>query len=269
MKKLLSICLIGLMACFVVAALVVGCGTVASSGGSTLTDPGRITSPEVTVSLNPSYASGAVTLNLSSIIVSDEAIDLTEGMFKVFAGTNPGALTSWDSITFTFIDTTSEHTPVDVAFILDNTGSMASRINTVKNSISVFAATLEAADLDVRFAGCAFGDYSTEKATMGAYSKEFAAIDFDTTTATSTASSVITTSVTTSGALAEWLDSFSLYSGHDGAENPLDSVMYAYNNFAWRAGAQKVFIVVTDIYCHQTNWTGDSTCDYVNYPNGI
>ena len=51
--------------------------------------------------------------------------------------------------------------------------------------------------------------------------------------------------------------------GGDGPENPLDAIMYAYNNFSWRSGAQKVFIVITDINAHQSveaDTSSDNKC---------
>ncbi|MFH2033430.1 MAG: hypothetical protein ABIJ26_01820, partial [Candidatus Margulisiibacteriota bacterium] len=45
----------------------------------------------------------------------------------------------------------------------------------------------------------------------------------------------------------------------------LDGVMDAYRNFSWRSTAQKIIIVVTDIYAHQVNATTPSA----NYPSGV
>ena len=248
------------VACVVLVAGLYGCTTTTTS---TTKDPGRLTTSEVTVTLTPSYSDGAITLNLSSVIISGDAVTLTEDMMDIFAGDDASEITDWDSISFTIIDTSTSQTPVDLCFILDNTGSMAGRIEAVKTTISSFAASLEAAGVDVQFAACAFGDYTTTKATMGAQPVEFAAIDFDTSTSTMTA----ITAVTTAGALADWLDGLSGWYGYDGPENPLDPIMFAYNNFSWRTGAQKIFVVVTDIECHQTNYTGLASYEYVNYPS--
>ncbi|MBU1027323.1 MAG: VWA domain-containing protein, partial [Candidatus Margulisbacteria bacterium] len=155
-RFVLGLLVIGLVGASIFSIVMSGCGKVTTT--ATVTDPGRLTTPEVTVTLTPSYSDGEITLNLSSVIVSGEAIDLSSDMLNIFAGSDPAAITDWGELSFSIIETSTERMPVDLCFILDNTGSMASRIQAVKDSISAFTATLETAGLDVRFAACAFGD---------------------------------------------------------------------------------------------------------------
>ncbi|MFH1617936.1 MAG: vWA domain-containing protein [Candidatus Margulisiibacteriota bacterium] len=258
-KKFVYVLTVAFLA--VAVAGIFGCTTTTSS--STTKDPGRLAStPEVTTVLTPSYSGGTVTLSMGSIIVSGSVVTLTSDMMKIFIGTTPSDITSWDSVTYTISTTTSQ--PIDIVFVLDNTGSMASRIQTVKDSISAFAASLEADGVDARFAGVVFGDYSSTKSNMGSYSKEYESLDFDNTTSSEAVVSNVLPLVN-AGQLDSWLDSITGYSGNDGAENPLDGVMDAYRNFSWRSTAQKIIIVVTDIYAHQVNATTPSA----NYPSGV
>ena len=176
-KKFIYVLTVALLA--VAVAGIFGCTTNTSS--STTKDPGRLAStPEVTTVLTPSYSGGTVTLSMGSIIVSGSVVTLTSDMMKIFIGTTPSDITSWDSVTYTITTTTSQ--PIDIVFVLDNTGSMASRIQTVKDSISAFAASLEADGVDARFAGVVFGDYSSAKTNTGSYKKEYEALDFDNVT---------------------------------------------------------------------------------------
>ncbi|MFA4906146.1 MAG: vWA domain-containing protein [Candidatus Margulisiibacteriota bacterium] len=244
-----------------VGVSIVGCAKLASTFTSTK-DPGRLTSPEGTVSAVATYSGGKVTVNLSSLIISGEVKTLDKDRLKVFssitAPTTSVPITGWDSLDFSFVESSTERLPADVVFILDNTGSMSSRIVAVKNSIAGFAATLEAAGMDVAFGAIAFGDYSKTKSAMAGQPVEFSSLDIDGTTTTD-ASATSTTNATT---LATWLNALSGFNGYDGPENPLDALKYAYSHFHWRSGSQKIFVLITDIECHM------NIPDSGNYPSG-
>ncbi|MCX5748988.1 MAG: VWA domain-containing protein [Candidatus Saganbacteria bacterium] len=185
--------------------------------------PGMVTSPEAVVSGAATVSGGTVTLNLGSIIVSGEALSgLTAANFKIYVGTGTD-VTKYTEVTPTVTSTTTSK--IDMVFILDRTGSMGRTITGCKNSIVAFASTLDAAGADVKFGVVAFGDTPSEQMNIAL-------------PASSTQVQTFLATVTASG-------------GGDGPENPLDSIMYAYNNYTWRAGAQKVFIVLTDACAHQ------------------
>ena len=43
-------------------------------------------------------------------------------------------------------------------------------------------------------------------------------------------------------------------------ENPLDAIMYAWNNFSWSSDNDRIIIVITDIYAHQSTDTSEGSC---------
>jgi hypothetical protein len=112
-----------------------------------------------------------------------------------------------------------------IVFVLDNTGSIAGRIQAIKDSISAFALTLEAAGLDARFGVISFGDITTESESLDLPA--------------------------TAEAVSTWLDALSGVNGNDTPENALDAVMKAHNDFSWRSGTQKIFVLIIDTVCHQ------------------
>lgn len=234
---------LGFLLIAVVVASSFGCATT-SSGGKV--DPGILTTEAVVISGSASYSGGTVDLSLGALIVSGEAITVEASKFSIFVGKSGTATSEWKSVDFT-VPGSDTKKPIDIAFILDNTGSMSGRIKAVKDSIAAFAASLEAGGVDATFGAVAFGDYSVSKEAMKGQVVEFD--DIDLTNATS---------------LGAWLNALPNWYGYDGPENPLDSVMSAYNNFTWRSGAQKVFVVITDVNCHQvaSNEYGNA-----NYPS--
>jgi len=209
------------------ASVLTGCNAVSSTTSSidtTGADPGLLTSPKAALSGTATASGGTVTIGLNSILVSGEPISgLSGSKFKIFVGTSSSEVTGFTGVKGSLATTTSSK--IDMVFILDNTGSMSGRIKAVKDSVIAFTASLEAAGANVKFGVVSFGDDLTEQSTL-----ELPA----------TATQVKT-----------WLDALVGVGGGDIPENPLDSIMYAYNNFTWRSDAQKVFVLITDASCHQ------------------
>jgi hypothetical protein len=118
-------------------------------------------------------------------------------------------------------------TLMDVVFVLDNTGSMTERIKTIKNSISAFAEDLAVGAVRTSFGVVSFGDTPAEQSSLDTPS--------------------------TAEELSAWLEALASVDGGgtDYPENPLDSILYAYDNFKWRTGARKCLVVITDWPCHQ------------------
>jgi hypothetical protein len=121
---------------------------------------------------------------------------------------------------------------LDVVFVLDNTGSVSECIATIKDSISAFAADLAGEAVQASFGVVSFGDTPAEQSSLDTPS--------------------------TAEELSAWLGKLAGVNGGatDFPENPLDSIIHAYDNFRWRAGAQKCLVVITDYTCHQA---GDGT----------
>ena len=227
-KKVLFSLFIFLSLIAVVAST--GCNVVATvtTTDATGTDPGRVTTPLAAVSGTVTKSGSTFTVNLGSIIVSGTPVEgLTASKFKIFIGGVASVDSTYTPVATTITSTTASK--IDMVFIMDNTGSMSSRIKSVKDSISAFATSLEAAGADVKFGVVSFGDNLTEQSTLDC---------------------------TTAANVSTWLNALSGVGGGDIPENALDSIMYAYDNFTWRSGAQKVFVTIIDTCTHQT---GDGT----------
>jgi len=224
LKKSLYVLLGVLLIGFVVA----GCGKTDSALTATVTDVTTVGSSKATLSGALSYSSGGAEINLNAIIISGDAVTLGASRFMIRVGKDSTTITSAPSVEITLPPASSR--PMDMVFIMDNTGSMSSRIIAVKNSIASFAASIEAAGINVKFGVVSFGDDPSETSTLNL---------------PASASQVST-----------WLSTVEGVSGGDTPENPVDAVMNAYNGFSWRSGAQKIFVVITDNPCHQG---GDGT----------
>jgi hypothetical protein len=233
----LLITVVSLTGCSVVSSIAeVLKGTTTATG----TDSGRVTSPEAVLSGTVSKSGDTVTINLNSVIVSGEAVDFPEATigdrWKVFVGTTAGDYGSYLPVAADIY--TSSADKIDMVFVLDNTGSMAGRIASVKDSISSFTASIEAAGWNVNFGVVAFGDNETEQDVLALPAN--------------------------SSQVATWLDELAGVGGGDIPENPLDSILYAYNNFTWRSDSRKVFVVIMDTSAHQnvaadTGYNNDCT----------
>lgn len=228
-KKVLFSLFIFLSLIAVVAST--GCNVVANTTSyNPGTDPGRITTPEAIVSGSVTTSGGKVVLNINSLLVKGIPITgLSASSFKIKVGTGTGGIGSFTSTTILTAET-STTSKLDIVFVMDNTGSMSSRIISVKNSISAFAASIEASGGTVKFGVVSFGDTTGESSSLAL---------------PSTATQVST-----------WLSALTGVGGGDSPENPLEAIDYAYKNFTWTSGAQKIFIVITDNPCHQV---GDGT----------
>jgi hypothetical protein len=121
--------------------------------------------------------------------------------------------------------------PLAITFVVDTTGSMGSTIGGVKSTIAAFAESLSGHA--VTWAGVEFGDE-------------------------------VRTSIAPTSSLTDfeaWLNTLGASGGGDGAENDLDALMAARLpasdpsgiGLGWNypAGADRYFIVFTDIYAHQ------------------
>lgn len=230
-----------------------GCSTGGGDSGSSLPEGvspgGTISSPEATLTGAVDVSSaGDVDINLGGVIPTGttEAVTVALDRMKVYvaegsvasaADLNSSSI-SWTELSLTFRDTSD--TPMDIVHILDNTGSMGGEITDVKNSIINWANTIEAAGYDAQHALITYGDEAAHPTTGRPIQN------------LSTAASLETT-----------LAGVSATGGADGPENPLDCVKWALgeatttaasavdDNISYRSGAQKIFIIYTDINGHQ------------------
>lgn len=157
----------------------------------------------------------------------------------------------------------------DIMFVLDTTASMGSGLNSVAVSVAGFLDYLDGSGLDAHVGAITFGDAYDTVLETGSYGGE----SFMNETPPS-----FDSEERSSFALSADFDAFRKYligditdeelgDGHpvtngqargggryggDGPENSLGSVEYAYDTeaFGWRTGAQKIFIVITDICSH-------------------
>jgi hypothetical protein len=241
--------LAGMLAVMMVSFMVSGCGTTSGGGGLSIKvdEVSSVGTSKVTVSGSVSYSDGNLDVNLNPVLVSDEAVVLSSGKVRVRVGTVVTTITSAETVEVTL--PTISNKPVDIAFILDNTGSMSGAISGSINSISAFASSLEAQGKDVRFGLVTYGD-SAEHPTpadtdpVGDQPHARPVMDFDNAAALR---SILSAEVKAEG-------------GNDWPENPLDAIMYAYNNLSWRDSAQRVLINITDADGHQ-NVTADTSTD--------
>lgn len=124
---------------------------------------------------------------------------------------------------------------IDIAVVIDVTGSMANSITGVKNSVISFANTLKSSGMDVRIAVVPFDDYvpSNDKK----YDPRFLNLS-DPETA------------------KDYVGKLSAYGGSDTPENPYDAIMFAARQISWRTGSQRHIILITDAPAH---YSGDGS----------
>lgn len=130
---------------------------------------------------------------------------------------------------------------LDLAFLLDTTGSMGSYILNAQKSIrDIVEAIVSSEKSDVRLALVEYRDHPPQDATFVTRKHDF------------------TSSVKT---MKEWLDNCSAQGGGDAPEAVADALNDAYN-LSWRAEATKICILISDAPPHGLSQSGDS------FPNG-
>ena len=134
----------------------------------------------------------------------------------------------------------------DVAFVFDTTGSMGGALRTVQDSIIEFVDHLDEAGLDVRVGAVTFGDAfdtkdesSSRSGTGGDTPPSLDGFERPTYQLTDD-----------KDAFKEFIDGDTPRAGGDGPENAVGALAFAYDELEWRPGAQRVLIVITDIYSH-------------------
>jgi outer membrane protein OmpA-like peptidoglycan-associated protein/Mg-chelatase subunit ChlD len=138
-------------------------------------------------------------------------------------------------VTITALDKMSANNsvPIDIVFIIDQTGSMRQEVNEVKTNISEFTKRLSGKGVDSRLAMITFGDRVERRTNF-------------------------TDDVNT---FISWIDELRIGGGGDDNENALEGLAAA-TALRFRPSAQKIFIIVTDAMFHQKGDHGDGRTDY-------
>ena len=135
----------------------------------------------------------------------------------------------------------------DIAFVFDTTGSMGSALRSVQDSIIEFVDFLGDRGLDVRVGAITFGDAfdtQVDGGTRGTSISGRTPPSFDTFERPSFPLSNDYT------AFQAFIEGDSPRGGGDAAENALGALEFADDALDWRPGAQKILIVIMDIYSH-------------------
>jgi hypothetical protein len=125
---------------------------------------------------------------------------------------------------------------LDIAIILDVTGSMWNAIEGAKNSIISFANSLASSGLDVKIGVVPFDDYVNPPSDIDVKPGFL--------------------NLTSPASAQEYVASLYAGYGGDDPENPYDAIMFAATALEWRPGAQRIMIVITDAPAH---YKGDGT----------
>jgi len=235
-------------------------------------DPGTTPPPTIT---DPTVATSG------SVTASDKGEDLLDINVAGFADALGEAVTSLGASEFTVVEDGTvkgitveriggaTRAPADIVFVFDTTGSMGGALTSVQDSIIAFADFLDTAGLDVRLGAVTFGDaFDTiddvvPAAHRGTSLRSDAPPTFDfSERPTFPLSSDIASFKT-------FIDGDSARGGGDGLENALGSVEFAYDELAWRDGAQKVMILITDICSHTATSFDAAFSGHLNFDHWL
>lgn len=134
----------------------------------------------------------------------------------------------------------------DIVFVIDNTGSMSSGIESVKNSILTFVSALRSSGQDVQVGAVAYNDDfdsdgdSVYKVSSSDTSWQAAVYGYR----------PLTSNLDSTGTLFQFIATLPATGGGDSPELCFSAMDFVRSTFAWRPGAQRIYIVITDI----TSW---------------
>ncbi len=123
--------------------------------------------------------------------------------------------------------------PVDIAFIIDQTGSMKQEVYEVKSNIIDFTRRLASRGVDYRLALITFSDRIERYKDFTEDVKTF----------------------------ISWIDGLKISGGGDDNENALEGLFEA-SSFKFRQSAQRIFILITDAMFHQKGDRGDGKTEF-------
>lgn len=215
------------------------------------TAPVPFQSSEITASFSASISEkpdtdGLLTLNIPGFVDAKGQVvkDLNKANFTVIEDDKLKGFTASAA-------SASSSIPTDIVFVFDTTGSMAAEITGVAQSIVAFSKSLEASGLNVRLGAVTFGDaFDTVSAPTS--------IPGGVALGTPSAPPAFDPNERPTLQLTDNFNTFRSFigantarGGADNAENALGALEFANASMAWRSGAARVLIVITDIYQHQ------------------
>ena len=251
---LLSACALTLAACG-------GSGGFSDDGNRAI--PARSGDPTITLaaSVAPADADGVVTINLSGLAAGSELPGSAFTIVESSAGSSgigQGVVKPPISVEKIGAGTRAA---ADVAFVFDTTDSMRGALDSVKESILGFVDHLDGKGLDVRVGAVTFGDAFDTKAAGEATN----GVSISTRTPPS-----FDAIERPSFSLTENFFEFTAFigqqsprAGNNDPENALGALEFAYDELAWRGGAQRTLIVITDSCSHNA---GTYTKDGITAP---
>jgi outer membrane protein OmpA-like peptidoglycan-associated protein/Mg-chelatase subunit ChlD len=139
----------------------------------------------------------------------------------------PVAITSLENIS------TQNSIPVDIVFVIDQTGSMRQEVNEVKTNIAEFTQRLSSRGIDYRLGLITFSDRVERRIELDEDVNKF----------------------------ISWIDGVTIGGGGDDNENALEGLAEG-ATLKFRKSAQKIFILITDAMYHQKGDHGDGKTDY-------
>ncbi len=153
--------------------------------------------------------------------------ELQKSDLIIYQDGTPVKITSLEKIS------ASNIVPVDIVFVIDQTGSMRQEVNEVKTNIAEFTQRLASRGVDYRLGLITFSDKVERR-------REF----------TEDVNSFVS-----------WIDEMSIGGGGDDNENALEG-LYEGSTLHYRQSAQKIMILITDAMYHQKGDRGDGTTQY-------
>jgi Mg-chelatase subunit ChlD len=171
-----------------------------------------------------------ITITLNAILGPDgrPLANLSPANFQVFEDGAPREVVSVGQVS------AGTRTTVDLAFLLDQTGSMGTEIRGVADSVVRFADYIAGRGVGIRLAGIAFRD-DVDLAGSCGFTSDF-------------------------GQLKSWALGLRAAGGDDTPESGLEAMMAAVRSLQWRPEAQRLLVVITDAPMH-TRLNGRSQLD--------
>lgn len=123
--------------------------------------------------------------------------------------------------------------PVDIVFVIDQTGSMRQSVNGVKMNVEDFTNKLTSKGVDYRLGLVTFTDRVERRRDFTNDVREF----------------------------IKWIDMIRVGGGGDNNENALEGI-YAASQLKFRKNAQRIIIVITDAMFHRLGDNGDGTTTF-------
>jgi outer membrane protein OmpA-like peptidoglycan-associated protein len=155
--------------------------------------------------------------------------NLVKSDMVIYQDGDPVTIESLDKIS------ASNSFPVDIAFIIDQTGSMAQEVYEVKANIIEFTQRLASRGVDYRLALLTFSDRIERYKDFTEDVKTFIG----------------------------WIDGLKIGGGMDDNENALEG-MFEATSFKFRQSAQRIFILITDAMFHQKGDKGYGKTDFTS-----